>query len=138
MGRHQKERVVCALPRYTRFGACGACREPGAPVFPMSVDEFETIRLIDYEGLKQEEAAVRMEIARTTVQSIYAEARKKIATAFVLGGSLAVDGGNIRICGGRPLCGDRGCPRRQHCLECGIEGSSIIDMHVEESKEEQP
>ena len=36
----------------------------------MSVDEFESLRLMDVEGLTQEECAVRMNIARTTVTAI--------------------------------------------------------------------
>ena len=43
----------------------------------MALEEYETIRLIDYEGLTQEECSERMNVARTTVQRIYSDARKK-------------------------------------------------------------
>ena len=45
----------------------------------MTVDEYESIRLIDLEGLTQEEAALQMEVGRSTVQSIYNSARRKLA-----------------------------------------------------------
>ena len=43
----------------------------------MTLDEYETIRLIDLLDYTQEECAVQMGVARTTVQSVYNEARKK-------------------------------------------------------------
>ena len=42
----------------------------------LSLEEYETIRLIDYSGLNQEQCASQMHVARTTVQRIYTEARK--------------------------------------------------------------
>ena len=39
----------------------------------MTIEEYQTIKLIDLEGLTQEECAKSMEIARTTVQRIYTE-----------------------------------------------------------------
>ncbi len=59
----------------------------------MTVDEFETLRLLDHEGLTQEECAASMNIARTTVTSIYEKARKKIADALVNGKQLLITGG---------------------------------------------
>ena len=63
----------------------------------MTVEEYEVIRLIDMEGLMQEECAKRMNVARTTVQRIYAEARK-IAESLVLGKILKIEGGNYELC----------------------------------------
>jgi len=51
----------------------------------LGLDEFETIRLLDYQGLDQEKVAVLMGISRPTVTRIYAEARKKIAQALTEG-----------------------------------------------------
>ncbi len=64
----------------------------------MSVEEYETIRLMDYEGLMQEECAERMEVARTTVQRIYNDARKKMADFLVGGKSLVIEGGDFVLC----------------------------------------
>jgi len=63
----------------------------------MSLDEFETIRLIDKEGMTQEEASVKMGVARTTVTSIYESARKKIADSLVDGKRLQISGGAYRL-----------------------------------------
>ena len=63
----------------------------------MSLDEFETIRLIDKEGMTQEECSNRMGVARTTVTSIYDSARKKIADALIDGKRLQISGGAYQL-----------------------------------------
>ena len=63
----------------------------------MSLDEFETIRLIDKEGMTQEECSKRMGVARTTVTSIYDSARKKIADALIDGKRLQISGGVYQL-----------------------------------------
>jgi predicted DNA-binding protein (UPF0251 family)/predicted Fe-Mo cluster-binding NifX family protein len=63
----------------------------------MSLDEFETIRLIDKEGMTQEECSNRMGVARTTVTSIYNSARKKIADALIDGKRLQISGGAYQL-----------------------------------------
>ena len=70
----------------------------------LCVDEYEAIRLIDYEGLSQEECGEYMNIARTTVQQIYAEARKKIARMLVLGTELRIQGGHYMLCHRKSCC----------------------------------
>lgn len=89
MARPKKWRKVCCLPNVNRFGPLNSTVEKEHFVL-MSVDEYETIRLIDLEGLTQEECAGQMNVARTTVQGIYQEARKKIAESLVLGKVLRI------------------------------------------------
>jgi predicted DNA-binding protein (UPF0251 family) len=56
-------------------------------------EEYEAIRLIDYEDLNQEEAAVRMDVSRPTFTRIYKKARKAIAKALVEGKAMLIEGG---------------------------------------------
>lgn len=61
----------------------------------LHLEEYEAIRLLDYQQLTQEEAAVYMNVSRPTLTRIYEEARKKVATAFVEGRDLLIRGGDI-------------------------------------------
>jgi len=80
----------------------------------MTVDEFEAIRLIDLEGLSQEECAKRMAVARTTAQAIYNSARVKLAECLVKGVKLSISGGDYTLCDGEPCgCGCGHCQKRR-------------------------
>ncbi|MBN2064275.1 MAG: DUF134 domain-containing protein [Sedimentisphaerales bacterium] len=61
----------------------------------LTLDEYEAMNLLDYQGLGQEEAAVLMEISRPTVTRIYAGARKKIAQALTEGLAIQIEGGPV-------------------------------------------
>lgn len=113
MPRPMKLRNVCGMPRYDRFGPAGGCPRSQNAIVEMTVDEYETVRLLDLEGFTQEECSAQMGIARTTVTAIYSEARRKMAEAIVNGKRLFIGGGNFRICEGNfDCCGKRGCLRR--------------------------
>ena len=56
----------------------------------MTLDEYEAIRLMDLENLQQEQAAAQMGVARTTVQLIYNNARRKLADCLVNGKRLVI------------------------------------------------
>ena len=63
----------------------------------MNVEEQESIRLKDYLGLSQEEAAKRMGISQPTFHRILSEAHRKIAEAFVEGKAIRIEGGNYEL-----------------------------------------
>lgn len=114
MPRPKKWRKVCCMPRNTKFVPVGTDFCPEDAVV-MTVDEYEAIRLIDHEGFTQEECSGYMKIARTTVQQIYNDARKKLSVSLVEGKPLLIDGGEYQLCdGNEPYCGCGGC-RRHRC-----------------------
>ena len=49
----------------------------------IEADEFEAIRICDYEGQSQIEASALMEISRGTVQRLLNSGRKKIIDSFL-------------------------------------------------------
>ena len=61
----------------------------------LGLDEFETIRLLDHQGLNQEKVAELMGISRPTVTRIYASGRKKIAEALTEGKAICIEGGPV-------------------------------------------
>jgi len=83
----------------------------------MSIDEFETIRLIDFEGLTQKQCAEQMDVARTTVQAIYRSARKKLAQGIVQGISMQIEGGDVHVCEHRNDACDNGCCKMREKAE---------------------
>ncbi|NLC25172.1 MAG: DUF134 domain-containing protein [Fastidiosipila sp.] len=110
MARPMKKRRVCSLPEDSRFGSLDRTFT-AEDKLNMTVDEYETIRLIDLEGFTQEECAQQMGIARTTVQGIYVAARRKLAESLVNGRVLIIEGGKYQLCDDfGPDCG-RACRR---------------------------
>ena len=94
MARPCKKRWVCGKPRCSRFQPLN--KENLGEVV-LNLDEYECIRLIDYEGLEQEQCAKQMGVARTTVQAIYKSAREKLADFLVNGRGLCIEGGDIMM-----------------------------------------
>lgn len=114
MSRSKTRRTVCELPRFIRFLPTG-CERSAEGAIEMTVEEYEAVRLIDREGLTQEECANYMQVARTTVQQIYNEARKKISLMLVEGKPLLIKGGDYRLCDGTGRqCGCGGCRRHRN------------------------
>lgn len=112
MPRPMKWRKVCRLPESNRFGPLNSSADEQNYV-NMTVDEYETIRLIDLEGFTQEECASNMNVARTTVQGIYVEARRKLAESLVNGRVLVIEGGEYRLCDNLGNGCGRGCHRHR-------------------------
>ena len=113
MPRPKKCRKVCRLPHIREFRPRGS---RSSEYIALTVDEYETIRLIDKEGFSQEKCGEYMNVARTTVQQIYNNARKKLADALVNGQKLKIEGGEYRLCSGNEkVCKCGGCEKHRLC-----------------------
>lgn len=107
MARPVKLRRVAQLPNIGFF------RPEGVPVSALqgvclSLEEAESIRLRDLEGLEQEECAERMRISRPTFHRILELARKKLADALINGKAIQIEGGNFELAQRRFRCGNDG------------------------------
>lgn len=130
MARPQKKRFICRLPQQEVFSPANGC----ASQIMLSIDEYETIRLIDLEGITQEECSRQMQVSRATIQSIYNDARGKIADAIVNGKQLVISGGDYRLCEFYETNCGNGCGR--HCRrftplpQTNTKGETIMKIAV--------
>ncbi|SHL02601.1 Predicted DNA-binding protein, UPF0251 family [Selenomonas ruminantium] len=95
MSRPTKLKRIHALPAVSRFIPEAAGDNPPVAI---TIEEYECIRLMDYEGMTQEECARVMGVARTTVQALYVAARKRIAGCLVEARPLVITGGSFELC----------------------------------------
>ncbi|MBS3143691.1 DUF134 domain-containing protein [Candidatus Woesearchaeota archaeon] len=65
----------------------------------LTIDELESVRLKDLEGLEQETAAKKMNISQPTFHRLILSARRKISDALINGKAIKVEGGDFRIIG---------------------------------------
>ncbi len=98
MVRPRKPRIVSAYPTITAFVPQGI-NVSGEAV--LTVDEFEAIRLSDFEHLDQESGAALMGVSRHTFGRLLARARGIVADAMVTGKVLKIGGGSYEVRGGR-------------------------------------
>ena len=77
-------------------------------------EEYEAIRLCDYEMHTQQEASALMGVSRPTLSRIYVSARQKIAQALVRGVPLMIEGGVVYT-----------DSEWFHCEECGFVFNNI-------------
>ena len=90
MPRPKKSRCVECKPDSTYF------KPRGIPLVDLeevsiTIDELEAIRLADYEGLYQEDAAAKMKISRQTFGRILTGAHKKVASCLLNGKALKIE-----------------------------------------------
>lgn len=138
MPRPRKCRRVCCLPKAAVFLPQGT--EDVSEAVTLTVDEFETIRLIDHVGLNQEECSAYMQVARTTVQQIYNNARKKLGTALVEGRPFKIEGGEYELCDGESRNCEHGCWRKSQAVAHAAlhEGGTnmIVAIPMDENKQD--
>lgn len=96
MARPINNRLVHEPPLFGEFKPVGI---PGKSLeqILLSLDEYEAVRLADFNGFSHEEAAEEMEISRSTFTRLIEKARKKIADFLVKGKILTIVGGNIHF-----------------------------------------
>lgn len=96
MVRPKKCRMVYAEPDVTYF------KPRAVPLLDLeevelTVEEFEAVRLVDLECLKQTETAKKMKISQPTLNRLLQSAHKKIANALVNGKAIKIYGGNYSV-----------------------------------------
>lgn len=90
-GRPKKYRIVRHDPKISLFSPRG---KPGRPnEINLTMDEFESIRLADFLGISQKEAAKSMNISQQTFSRIFGKAHKKVADGLVNGKIIKIQGG---------------------------------------------
>ncbi len=98
-GRPRVRRMIGDEGAFRCFGPL--CGRPDAIVVILP-EEVEALRLVDLQGLEQEEAAVALGVSRKTLWRDLHEARAKVADALVHGKTIRISG-----CGRRQ---EEGCP----------------------------
>ncbi len=101
----------------------------------MQFDEYEALRLCDYENLSQEEASTQMNVSRPTFTRIYDRARKKVARAMVELKEIRITGGSVQFDEQWYFCTD--CTTSFHAqgnfppLQCPVCKGIHIESYVE-------
>ena len=94
-GRPKKYRIVRQDPKISQFSPRG---RPGRPdEVDLSMEEFEAIRLADYMGFSQKEAAKSMHVSQQTFSRILKKAQKTLASGLVKGATIKIQGGHYVI-----------------------------------------
>ena len=96
MGRRQLWRRVGFVPQFNYF------KPSGLPLTNLQevhllIEEAESIRLKDLEGLGQEKCAQSMNISRSTFSRILDSARQKVTDALLNGKAIRIEGGNFEM-----------------------------------------
>ena len=94
-GRPGKYRIIKVDPKISQFSPRG---RPGRPdEVGLKMDEFEALRLADYQGLNQKEAAKSMRISQQTFSRILRKARQLVAKGITTGSTIRIQGGQYVI-----------------------------------------
>ncbi|MDD3247991.1 MAG: DUF134 domain-containing protein [Methanosarcina sp.] len=92
-GRPKCPRRVEQTPDVTYFKPRGVPMSD-LEVMSLTVEELESLRLVDIEGLRQEDAAARVGISRRAFWEDLKNARMKVAIALSTGKAIEIKGGN--------------------------------------------
>lgn len=96
MPRPRRLRRVRAMPDIDYFKPAGVKASELNQVV-LTVDEYEAVRLKDFQGMEQNEAAKKMNISQPTFNRLLASARKKISDAIINGKAIKIEGGSYKM-----------------------------------------
>jgi len=134
MVRPKRNRRIYVSPDFKGFAPIGTSNE--ASIVVMNFEEYEAIRLSDFELLHQKDAAERMAVSRPTFSRIYESARRKVAQAFVTGATIVFEGGKIYFDSNWFFCEDCAVWFNSHeqdsgKITCGLCNSSKVQRFSE-------
>ncbi|WP_423127424.1 DUF134 domain-containing protein [Gaoshiqia sp. Z1-71] len=95
MPRKKRDRKLLAPPAIKGLSVYGPKNR--SEQIMLYFEEYEAIKLLDYENMTQEEASVCMDVSRPTLTRIYESARNKVARSMVEGKDLIIRGGNFQF-----------------------------------------
>ena len=90
--RRRVRRRVGRLPEAFFYKPAGTTKD--LELVELTINELEAIRLIDLEGLNQEDAAYMMGVSRRTFWNDLKSARRKVADALMKGKAIEIKGGS--------------------------------------------
>ncbi len=93
MARPKKPRKVLNPPQMAGYKPFGIQILPSETI-SLSFEEFESLKMVHYDNLSQEDASRHMDVSRPTFTRIYQRALKVITQAFVEGKAIEIEGGN--------------------------------------------
>lgn len=96
VARPRRKRCISGMPVMEGYKPFGIPMRELSSVILLH-EELESLRLCDYLGMKQEDAAEMMRVSRPTFTRIYEKARKTVATAFAEGKAILIDGGDFQL-----------------------------------------
>ena len=94
-GRPKKVRYIQRMPKITQFSPRG---KPGRPdEISLTIDQFEALKLADYQGFDQSQGAIVMKVSRASFGRILRSARKNVANALVNGKIIKIGIGDMQV-----------------------------------------
>jgi len=94
-GRRKKIRYIQKMPTILQFSPRGKAGRPNE--IELKIDEYEAIKLADYQGYNQAEGAMAMGISRPSFGRILRNARHTIADALIIGKIIRIRTGNVQV-----------------------------------------
>lgn len=134
--RSRTPRRVSELPVIKGFKPFGGSVSSNNPEqVNILLEEYEALRLCDYDDYTHQEAAMIMGISRPTFTRVYASALKKIALSFVRGRKIIIEGGHVYFDSKWCYCKDCECRfsntsgevENITCPLCGSQKVSSLD-----------